>query len=201
MLRTLCSIASQVGYYGPNNLLALTIYLLLRYHGVNIYTGIVFGIVLIWAIISGFCVETLKKIIRQPRPNNKKYINITDKNHSKQYGMPSGHAQLVVHLSMFVFLHFNNIYINTIVIVQVILTCWQRWYFKMHTYEQLFAGCLLGALFGYALYTTVQCYNYFCFKKKKQTHRERQVDLTLNNFISSLPCYVGRGDRPFVLSK
>lgn len=169
MLRTLFSIASQVGYYGPNNLFALTIYLLLRYYGTNIYTGVIFGILVVWAIISSFFVETLKKIIRQPRPNNKKYINITDKNHSKQYGMPSGHAQLVAHLSMFVFLHFNNIYINTIVLVQVILTCWQRWYFKMHTYGQLFAGCLLGALFGYALYIVVQCYIFFLHKKRNKS--------------------------------
>ena len=174
MLGTLFSLFSQIGYYGPNNLLALTIYLLLRYYGVRMYSGFVFGIVLLWGFISVFCVETLKKIIRQPRPNNKKYINITDKNHSKQYGMPSGHAQLVAHLSMFVFLHFNNTYINTLAFFQVLLTCWQRWYFRMHTVGQLLAGCLLGALFGYALHRLVTSYNALVLKNRKKTIEKGQ---------------------------
>lgn len=169
MLGTLFSLFSQIGYYGPNNLLALTIYLLLRYYGVSIYGGFVFGIILLWGIISVFCVETLKKIIRQPRPNNKKYINKTDKNHSKQYGMPSGHAQLVAQLSIFVFLYFNNTYINAIAFFQVLLTCWQRWYFRMHTVGQLLAGCLLGAFFGYALHKLVISYNDIALKGGKKT--------------------------------
>lgn len=153
---------SNIGYFGPNNLFLLTIYILLRNHKYNVKLMFLFLIIICWLLFSVFLVEQLKKIIKQPRPNQKKYLNNMDKKHGQQYGMPSGHAQLVSNIGTFIILYFQNFYINIVVLTQIFITCWQRWYFKMHTIPQLLVGCLIGSFLGYGLYKIV-----YKYKKKK----------------------------------
>ena len=53
-------------------------------------------------------------------------IENMDKKHGQQYGMPSGHAQLVSNIGTFIILYFLNIYINIVVLTQIFITCWHN---------------------------------------------------------------------------
>ena len=94
----------------------------------------------------------LKNIIKQPRPINMKFINPSDLNSSKEYGMPSGHAQLTSSIMTFLILEFNNPYINAIAVLQLLLTVIQRYIYRMHSISQLIAGTIIGCLSGGIFY-------------------------------------------------
>ena len=66
--------------------------------------------------------------------------------------MPSGHAQLVTNNLVFLYLLTNNNFVTGISIVITLLTLWQRYIFRMHTFSQLFCGSLLGCMTGYISY-------------------------------------------------
>lgn len=149
---------SQVGYYGPFILLIVS-YTMAFCAFDSIYTScIVSFFIFIFTIISIFVNIFLKNIIKQPRPNKKTYLNNQDKNDGKQYGMPSGHAQLVTQMFVFLILQFNNHVVSIYAFFQVLLTCWQRWEYRMHSVQQLIVGCLVGGIMGTLLHYFVQKY-------------------------------------------
>tara|TARA_Y100000389_G_scaffold200460_2_gene240959 strand:- start:22143 stop:22646 length:504 start_codon:yes stop_codon:yes gene_type:complete len=155
---------SQLGYYGPFILLIVSHTMIFCFFD-SIYTNCIVSFCLfISTIFSIFVNNFFKNLIKQPRPNNKTFLNNIDKNHSKQYGMPSGHAQLVTQMFTFLFLQFNNHAISLYAFLQVLLTCWQRWEYKMHSVQQLIIGCLLGGTLGTLLYCGIQ--NYLRYKNK-----------------------------------
>ena len=105
----------------------------------------------------------LKGIIKEPRPSeDPKLFNIALK-HSIRFrfvngyphdifGMPSGHAQLVFFSTFFIYLALKNIKITIIYLLVSLLTIYQRVLFKDHTVLQVFAGALVGILFGGFIY-------------------------------------------------
>lgn len=159
---------SQFGYYGPFILLIVSHTMIFCFFD-SIYTkGFVSFFLFLSTIFGIFINNFFKNLIKQPRPNNKTFLNNMDKNHSKQYGMPSGHAQLVTHMFTFLFLQFNNHAISLYAFLQVLLTCWQRWEFKMHTNQQLIVGCLLGGTIGALLHCVIQKYLRYKNKNKNK---------------------------------
>ena len=81
-----------------------------------------------------------------------KFINTSDLHSSKEYGMPSGHAQLTSSMMTFLILEFNNPYINAIAVLQLLLTVIQRYVYRMHSISQLIAGTIIGCLSGGIFY-------------------------------------------------
>lgn len=149
-------ILSHIGYFGPANLLFLTIVMILSkvrtlFKGITVCT-----IVIVWTFICSLINMILKSILKHPRPNKQKYVNVADKHHSKQYGMPSGHASIVANLFVFLCLQFNTFTVNTLAFTQLLLTCWQRRHFNMHTTLQLMVGTIIGSVFGYCLYIIIK---------------------------------------------
>ena len=148
-----------IGYYGPTILFAtITIYIILPLLGTitNITTiTSTTNHILYIIFINAISIELnaiLKLIIKQPRPNNPRKININDVKYSKTYGMPSGHAQIVANNLVYLSMLANNNIITTISSIIALLTLYQRYVFRMHTKSQLAYGVLLGGTTGYIFF-------------------------------------------------
>lgn len=159
----------RLGYHGPY-ILFLSSFLTVIYQGVinttpvnnNINIAFIIPTILIimnkvvilfmWNVMNHFLNGFLKSKIKEPRPTNPIAINQQDVVHSKTYGMPSGHAQIATTNLMFLSLMSRNVLITTGAILQVSLTLYQRFAFRMHSVTQLVAGTLLGGISGYLLY-------------------------------------------------
>jgi membrane-associated phospholipid phosphatase len=71
--------------------------------------------------------------------------------------MPSGHAQAVCSEMIFIALYFQNYHwLYVIALAQTLLTLWQRYSYKCHTFKQLLIGSLLGIIIGYFFYVFVK---------------------------------------------
>ena len=113
------------------------------------------------AILNETSNRVLKQIIKQPRPQGINYINYWDSfdNAKKHYyGMPSGHAQNVASAATFLILYTNNTYLAIYAIAQVLLTLYQRYYYRKHTIGQLCVGTILGTTTGIIYYKLFQKY-------------------------------------------
>ena len=151
-------ILSNIGFNGPLILFVL-VYILIIYYsyfGYKSYSFIYYIIIFVWQIFNYKINGILKQFIKQPRPANMKFINSSDKEAGKQYGMPSGHAQLTSSLMIFLILEFNNIYISTFSVIQLFITLIQRYTYKMHSISQLIVGTLIGSLIGYLFYLNLK---------------------------------------------
>lgn len=105
----------------------------------------------------------LKGIIKEPRPSeDPKLFNIALK-HSIRFkfangfphdifGMPSGHAQSAFFSTMFISLALKDIRIFIIYLLVSLLIIFQRVLFNNHTVLQVFAGAIVGILFGGFIY-------------------------------------------------
>jgi membrane-associated phospholipid phosphatase len=62
----------------------------------------------------------------------------------EKYGMPSGHTQMVVFCSMFLWLLGKSPYIVLASAVLSIIVMFQRYYTNVHTIKQIIAGAVLG---------------------------------------------------------
>jgi hypothetical protein len=85
-----------------------------------------------------------------------KLINIA-KNNGKNisydvYGMQSGHAQLSLYSTIFIYLVFNNIYLTLIYLIISLFTLNHRVKFKKHTVLQVFIGSFIGIIVSYFIY-------------------------------------------------
>tara|TARA_Y100000992_G_scaffold203917_1_gene139245 strand:+ start:104 stop:658 length:555 start_codon:yes stop_codon:yes gene_type:complete len=151
-----------IGYYGPIILFAtITIYIILPLLAsitniTNITTITTTTNHILYIIfINAISIELnaiLKLLIKQPRPNRSKKININDVKQSKTYGMPSGHAQIVANNLVYLSMLANNKIITTISSIIALLTLYQRYVFRMHTKSQLAYGALLGGTTGYIFF-------------------------------------------------
>ena len=118
-----------------------------------------------WGVYNGFSGinyrlnSFLKNIFKQPRPTNMKFIHPSDIHASKEYGMPSGHAQLTSSMMTFLILEFDNPYISAISVLQLFLTLIQRYVYRMHSISQLIAGTFIGCLSGGGFYIL---FKYLC---------------------------------------
>ena len=152
------SVLYSVGYHGPKILFTLLVFIIIKTNLTNVIN--LTNHLLFVFLINAFNIElnmVLKYIIKQPRPQRAIKINKQDVKHSKTYGMPSGHAQLVFHNLVYLSLLIKN---NTITIASsfiALLTLYQRYVFRMHTFSQLMCGSLLGSLSGYLFYKAYVC--------------------------------------------
>jgi len=148
-----------IGYYGPIILLTVLILLIIIKTEVTNLTTLTNHILYI-ILMNAFASElnrVLKNIIKQPRPKNPIKINRQDVRHSKSYGMPSGHAQLVVTNLVYLSLFTKNNIITTLSSCIAALTLYQRYAFRMHTLSQLACGSILGYIIGYIFSKAYLC--------------------------------------------
>lgn len=111
---------------------------------------------LLFYIVNTFINNILKNSIKEPRPNNtiikEQYTEI------HKYGMPSYHAQSVVFSLVFLYLVNKSIFLLLIEIFIVIITLYQRWFYRHHTIEQLSVGSFIGGVNAYIGYFMTKQY-------------------------------------------
>jgi membrane-associated phospholipid phosphatase len=147
-------ILGYMGYYGPLALFTLSLYLLLSKE--KYLVVYVVGYVLNIGLNA-----ILKYIIQEPRPNKDIHqFNVMKQNNKHipldWYGMPSGHAQLALYSTAYMYNVTKNAYILILFSFISILTIIQRVYVKKHTLKQCIFGGLVGSLFGYYLYLWIR---------------------------------------------
>lgn len=152
---TIISILSNIGYYGPLNLLVLIFFMYYKTHK----PIIVYILTILWQLFSLLLNIILKFIFKQKRPTqltndinnttyNTTYSTIHKTIYNDKYGMPSGHAQSVMSQLTFIIFYFKNKYIKVLALIQTIITLWQRYYTNQHTINQLLIGSLIGIVIG-----------------------------------------------------
>lgn len=142
------------GYYGPVLLFFITLILLLQ------------NKLLLMTFVAGFFLNILvnkvaKHCIREPRPSrsfhkftmdgNEVHIDVSGMG-EEEFGMPSGHAQLVAFTTAFIHLALHNSYITIFYAITSILTMIERVKYKNHTVLQVIVGGILGLGLAYGIY-------------------------------------------------
>jgi dolichyldiphosphatase len=144
-------IVDLIGYYGHIILGILTLFLL--------YSTKTYLVVYVFGFILNIVVNNiLKQIIKQPRPKGDLDIFDPSKKHNysnnpvQVYGMPSGHSQMVLYSTTYVYLVFKNISLTLFYLLLTLNTIFQRVRYKNHTVMQVIVGSFVGALVAYVVY-------------------------------------------------
>jgi membrane-associated phospholipid phosphatase len=152
-MEALNNILFIVGEYSYLILIITTLALLINKK--TLYYYYIFGL-----IINSILNINLKLLIRDPRPSPLKNTNaitplkithhiIHDHlTHFNIYGMPSGHAQMALFSTMYVWLACKNIKITLFYICISLITLYQRVKYNMHTIFQVVVGAIIGSLMG-----------------------------------------------------
>jgi membrane-associated phospholipid phosphatase len=101
----------------------------------------------------------LKMWIKEPRPKDP--VKFIDHNHLKgahEYGMPSGHAQIVSFAVTFLILTKRPLWLILPSLFIFSLTLIQRWKYRRHTVEQLIVGSCIGSIFSYSCFYLTESY-------------------------------------------
>jgi hypothetical protein len=154
---------SELGYQGPNTLLALILLMLYWQEETNPYA---YGAVLLCKLVNHLINISIKNSLKAPRPDSHKdpnfsHLKPTFKNFftvHKQFGMPSGHAEDTLWELTFLALYFQKPWLTLLASAQVLLTLWQRYETRRHTIKQLAVGSTIGLLVGVAFH---EIYNHF----------------------------------------
>jgi len=102
--------------------------------------------------------ECLKLWFKEPRPKNPvKFIDHDKLKGAHEYGMPSGHAQTISFVIVFIYAMLRHIDWLYMTIPLWILTCFQRWTMRRHTLEQLIMGSIVGGILGGFTYWIMRC--------------------------------------------
>lgn len=136
------------GYMGPLTLMLWIIYF-------SQYLGKNWALKILFINLSNLLINwLLKNLIRQKRPDNQINLTILDQMDSKEYGMPSSHAQQVTS-SLLILLQLKTRFsgkirspLNLFFIIQACATCIHRFIYKKHTKEQIIVGIIIGYLHG-----------------------------------------------------
>ena len=123
----------------------------------------------------------LKSVIRDPRPTHPIPLRLpswssssssTDEKWyqgSETFGYPSGHAQLAFYALTFlglVLMHRPFLsWLFFFCFFVACITLYQRWKYRRHTVEQLFAGTVLGGLLGLGAFSSVSVLRNWTLKK------------------------------------
>jgi membrane-associated phospholipid phosphatase len=144
-------IIDLIGYYGPMILGILSLFLL--------YSKKTYLLVYVVGFILNIVVNNiLKQIIKQPRPKGDLDIFDPSKKHNyshnpiQVYGMPSGHSQMVLFSTTYIYLVFKNIPLTLFYLLLTLNTIVQRVRYRNHTIMQVIVGSLVGALVAYIVY-------------------------------------------------
>ena len=156
IIELLNSFIRNFGKMGPLILFVNSLYLL--WHKDNLFYYYLYGV-----FLNSILNLVLKGIIKEPRPSeDPKLFNIALK-HSIRFkfvdgyphdifGMPSGHAQSTFFSTIFIYLALKDIKITIGYLLIALFTMYQRVLFKQHTFIQVFAGAIVGILFGGFIY-------------------------------------------------
>ena len=157
------NILFTLGEYSPVILIIPTLTLL--YNKPTLYYYYIFGLV-----INSMLNITLKLLIKEPRPLKNANANETKNEntdtslafsnlaHFDNYGMPSGHAQIVFFSSIYIWSAFKNIKLSLVYLCISLITLYQRVKYNKHTISQVIVGSIIGSLMA--------ALTYFFFKKK-----------------------------------
>ena len=166
-------VLTEIGFFGPLLIFIVILYLTYKERNnktpqqiktkrktniVNIIkTPDIYIYLVIWAALNHILNETLKHIIREPRPKDIPYINYWDSPpRLGKYGMPSGHAQQVAAGVTFIMLTFDDTLMKVVTFLIACLTVYQRYIYQKHTIPQLTAGICVGMATGYLLHAFLQ---------------------------------------------
>ena len=161
------SLIGNVGYYGPLTLLFVLLGVLLQQKEYWLLPY-----VLLWQVFNYYLNVVLKNTVRHARPSGPlptPAMGYFEKH--KYYGFPSGHAQMVVSLGVFMLLWLNCILTQQTVwfwclclllVAQMLITLWQRVWYLRHTVWQVIAGSVIGALIGAGFFSIIMV---ACLKK------------------------------------
>ena len=138
-----------LGSNGPLILIVVTVGIL--------YTKSNYLIVfLIGSVVNVLINYVLKGAIAQPRPNDhtteleRKYRKILNYD---RYGMPSGHAQMVLFSTIFVYLATHDVRVFVCYFIMSLLTVYQRIHFEYHYLSQTIVGGILGGLIAWTFFS------------------------------------------------
>jgi membrane-associated phospholipid phosphatase len=163
----------ELGAYGPIFLVILSWYLLWDHKNLFFYFNV-------GMIANAVLNIILKGLIQDPRPmfDNEKISLV--KRHAKEYffqngipfdifGMPSGHAQMALFMSVFIFLSLKRTNLLYLYLVFSLLICYQRVLSEYHSILQVIVGSIVGSSFAYIVYQLAR-------EKIKGKIRERYDD-------------------------
>ncbi len=143
-------IFDYIGYFGPQILMFLSIFLL-RNKSTLLY------IYLLGIFLNGIINYMLKGLIKEPRPSEDVHIFNAELNSSKingrrigfdRFGMPSGHTQTVFYSSAFLYFALRDGNTNIIMALLSLITAYQRIESRHHTLAQVVVGAIVGSLVG-----------------------------------------------------
>ena len=153
----LSKIFDYIGYYAPGTLGLVTLFFTLDQKMPTI--------VFVVGSVCNLLLNTgLKMYFQQPRPTLIQHsfaLDFSDVHKSccrlgpHEYGMPSGHAQIVWFNTVFIALALKNKYITLIYAAISICTMIQRVQYNNHTLSQVLAGMVVGTIFAYVLYKEI----------------------------------------------
>lgn len=134
-------ILDNLGFFGP--------FILIGYSIIVLWSNIIYFKIYITLIIINICLSHfIKFLLKEPRPNDEGIMinRFEIVSGIEEYGMPSGHAQLSVFTTIFLFKIINslNILIGCAVVCYFIF--YQRYVKKRHSINQIFVGGLIGAI-------------------------------------------------------
>jgi len=143
-------ILSYIGVQGPFLLVVLSIILLFNQQN---YLKFFF----VGLIVNTILNVILKIIIKDPRPSDdRKALEIGVINGRRisfdKYGMPSGHAQMVMYLLIYITMVLNSPEVSCLFGIISINSIYQRFANNNHTILQLIVGMILGCVVGYISY-------------------------------------------------
>lgn len=153
-------IIGTIGYFGPNILMILSLWLLRK-------KRILLLLYIFGSIINIFLNFVLKNLIKEPRPKedntNLEWIKNKETNGRISidvYGMPSGHAQSIMFSTAFIYLAFKDLKWLLLYLIISFITLKQRYVYKNHTFLQLLVGCVIGIIVGKLFYLVKELYMY-----------------------------------------
>jgi membrane-associated phospholipid phosphatase len=123
----------------------------------------------------------LKRILQQPRPmDDIKSFNLAIKQGRYYvfndgiipldiFGMPSGHAQMCLFSTVYMYLSLRDMNILYLYLFLSLITIIERVVFKYHTVLQVIIGAIIGSIFGYFMYSIAK-------QKIKGVIREKKDD-------------------------
>ena len=151
---------NEIGGYGPLILFILSNYLLWDKHNLFFYYNI--GI-----FVNAILNLILKGIFQQPRPSeDTNKFNLALK-YGKRFlfkdgipydifGMPSGHSQSSLFSSIFIYFSLKKLNILYLYLFISLITMAQRVSYNYHTVFQVIVGALVGAFFGYFVFSLAE---------------------------------------------
>ena len=156
------SLIGDVGYYGPLTLFLVVLGILVKDKQYWLLPA-----VLLWQVVNYHFNIVLKNIFQQARPSGPlptPAMGYFEKH--KYYGFPSGHAQIVVSLGVFLLLFkakqaYPGWYwvLAMLLVAQMLITGWQRVAYSRHTVLQVMVGSAIGAVIGVGFFYMLKYIN------------------------------------------